>query len=46
VRGLVDQAWQQYGRAQESLRQGNFAGYGEAIKQLEGILKQLREQAR
>jgi hypothetical protein len=46
VRGLVDQAWQQYGRAQESLRQGNFAGYGEAIKQLEGTLKQLREQAR
>ena len=46
VRGLVDQAWQQYGRAQEMLRQGNFAGYGEEIKRLEGTLKQLRERAR
>jgi hypothetical protein len=46
LRGLADQAWQQYGRAQEMLRQGNFAGYGEAIKQLEGTLKALREKAR
>ena len=46
VRGLVDQAWQQYGRAQEMLRQGNFAGYGDEVKRLEGTLKQLRERAR
>ena len=46
VRGLVDQAWQQYGRAQELLRQGNFAGYGEEVKRLESTLKALRERAK
>jgi uncharacterized membrane protein (UPF0182 family) len=46
MRALADQAWQQYGRAQELLRQGNFAGYGEEIKRLEGTLKQLRERVR
>jgi hypothetical protein len=46
VRGLADQALQQYGRAQDMLRQGNFAGYGEEIKRLEATLKALRERAR
>ena len=46
VRGLVDQAWQQYTRAQDMLRQGNFAGYGDEVKRLEGTLKALRERAR
>jgi hypothetical protein len=46
VRGLVDQASQQYARAQDFLRQGNFAGYGEEIKRLEGTLKTLRERAK
>lgn len=46
VRSLVDQAWQQYSRAQDLLRQGNFAGYGEEVKRLEGTLKTLRERAR
>ncbi|MEI8188689.1 MAG: UPF0182 family protein [candidate division NC10 bacterium] len=46
VRGLVDQAWQQYSRAQELLRQGNFAGYGEEVKRLEATLKTLRERAK
>jgi len=46
VRGLVDQAWQQYSRAQDHLRQGNFAAYGEEIKRLEATLKTLRDQAR
>jgi hypothetical protein len=46
VRGLADQAWQQYSRAQDHLRQGNFAAYGEEIKRLEGTLKSLRDQAR
>ncbi|HSB78606.1 MAG TPA: UPF0182 family protein [Candidatus Methylomirabilis sp.] len=45
VRGLVDQAWQQYTRAQDMLRQGNFAGYGDEVKRLEGTLKALREHA-
>jgi hypothetical protein len=42
----VDQAWQQYSRAQDHLRQGNFAAYGEELKRLEGTLKTLRDQAR
>ncbi len=46
VRGLADQALQQYGRAQDMLRQGNFAAYGEEIKRLEATLKALRERAR
>jgi uncharacterized membrane protein (UPF0182 family) len=46
VRGLADQAWTQYSRAQELLRQGNFGGYGEELKRLEGTLGQLRDQAR
>jgi uncharacterized membrane protein (UPF0182 family) len=46
VRQLADQAWQQYSRAQDLLRQGNFAGYGEEVKRLEGTLKVLRERAR
>jgi uncharacterized membrane protein (UPF0182 family) len=45
VRGLADQALQQYGRAQDMLRQGNFAGYGEEIKRLESTLRALRERA-
>ena len=43
IRGLVDQALQQYTRAQDMLRQGNFAGYGDEVKRLEGTLKSLRE---
>ena len=46
IRGLVDQAWQQYTRAQDLLRQGNFAGYGDEVKRLEGTLKTLRERSR
>jgi uncharacterized membrane protein (UPF0182 family) len=46
VRGLVDQALQQYSRAQDHLRQGNFAAYGEELKRLEATLKSLRDQAR
>lgn len=45
VRGLADQAVQQYGRAQDMLRQGNFAGYGEEIRRLEATLKALQERA-
>lgn len=46
VRGLAAQAWQQYSRGQDLLRQGDFAGYGEQMRQLEGTLKKLQEQAR
>jgi hypothetical protein len=46
VRSLAEQAVQQYGRAQDMLRQGNFAGYGEEIRRLETTLKALQERAR
>jgi uncharacterized membrane protein (UPF0182 family) len=44
VRGLAEQALLQYTRAQELLREGNFAAYGEELKRLEGTLKSLRGQ--
>lgn len=45
VRALAEQAWQQYARAQDFLRQGNFAGYGEEVRRLEATLRALRGQA-
>jgi uncharacterized protein len=42
ARGLAEQAWQQYTRAQDFLRQGNFAGYGEEVERLEHTLKALQ----
>ncbi len=46
LKGLADQAYQQFGKAQEMLRQGNFGGYGEELKRLETTLKALRERAK
>jgi hypothetical protein len=46
LRDVAEEAWQHYSRAQDLLRQGNFSGYGEEIKRLEGALKTLRERAR
>jgi hypothetical protein len=46
LKGLADQAFQQFGKAQEMLRQGNFAAYGEELKRLESTLKALRERAK
>lgn len=45
LKSLADRAWEYYTRAQTLLRQGDFAGYGEALKQLEGVLRSLRERA-
>ncbi len=39
---LATRAYDHYIRAQELLRQGNFAGYGEEVKRLESVLKELR----
>jgi hypothetical protein len=39
---LLEEAVQQYGRAQESLKQGNWAGYGEEIKKLGETLRELK----
>jgi uncharacterized membrane protein (UPF0182 family) len=40
---LVNEAVKYYDMAQQSLREGNFAGYGDNIKHLQGVLKQLQE---
>ncbi len=45
VRLLVEQAQAHFNRAQEYLREGNWAGYGEALKALEETLSQLAEVA-
>jgi len=42
---LATRAYDHYTRAQELLRQGNFAGYGEEVKRLESALKELRARA-
>jgi hypothetical protein len=39
LKALAARAYDHYTRAQELLRQGNFAGYGEEVKQLESTLK-------
>ncbi len=42
---LVGRAWEAWSRAQESLRRGDWSGYGEAQKRLEEALRALRERA-
>ncbi|MFW6182066.1 MAG: UPF0182 family protein, partial [Spirochaetota bacterium] len=41
VRGLVSDAVRLYDRAQEQLREGDFAGYGRAIQELREVLEEL-----
>jgi len=43
IAGLVQQAWDTYQRAQEALRRGDWALYGQEQKRLEDVLRQLRE---
>jgi len=43
LKRLIESAWEHFGRAQERLRQGNFAAYGEELKKLEEVLKALKE---
>jgi len=42
---LVSRAWEAWARAQEALRRGDWAGYGEAQRRLEEALRDLRERA-
>ena len=42
LKALASRAYDHYARAQELLRQGNFAGYGDEVKRLESALKELR----
>ena len=45
VKALATRAYDHYARAQELLRQGNFAAYGDELKRLEAALKELRTRA-
>ncbi len=45
LKALAARAYDHYTRAQEMLRQGNFAGYGDEVKRLESTLKELRARA-
>jgi uncharacterized membrane protein (UPF0182 family) len=40
---LAGRALEHYTRAQEMLRQGNWAGYGEELKRLEGVLREMQK---
>ncbi len=42
IGALVGQAWEAWSRAQEHLRRGEWAAYGEAVKRLEEALKALK----
>jgi len=39
-------ALEHYNRAQEQLRQGNWAGYGDELKKLEGVLREMQKSAK
>jgi hypothetical protein len=43
IGALVQQASDSYERAQQLLRDGDFAGYGEEVSRLEGLLQRLME---
>ena len=45
LKALIEQASNHYSRAQLALKQGNWTGYGEEIKRLEGVLKELKEKS-
>jgi uncharacterized protein len=40
---LPDMAWQYLQKAKQALREENWAGYGQALKELEQLLKEMRE---
>jgi uncharacterized membrane protein (UPF0182 family) len=43
LRELAQRAWEAWSRAQEALRRGDWAGYGEEQRRLEEALRRLRE---
>jgi len=45
VSDLVSEAVDRFRKAQERLKAGDFAGYGQEVKELEGALERLREKA-
>jgi uncharacterized protein len=46
VKQLIDQAVSSYNRAQEAIRQGDWAEYGKRMKELRGTLESLRSAAK
>jgi uncharacterized membrane protein (UPF0182 family) len=42
-RNLARQAWDAFQRSQESLRQGNWAGYGEELRRVESLLREMQK---
>jgi uncharacterized membrane protein (UPF0182 family) len=42
-KGLAARALEHYNRSQELLRQGNWAGYGEELRRLEALLKEMQK---
>jgi len=46
IKRLIEQALENYNAAAEKLRQGDFAGYGELIMQLETDLEELSAQSK
>lgn len=45
-KGLASRALEHYMRSQEFLRQGNWAGYGEELKNVESLLKEMQKAGR
>jgi hypothetical protein len=43
LQGLIAEAGRQFERGQEELRRGNWQGYGEAMKQVERILREMKK---
>ena len=41
VRSLIEEAQAHFDKAQEHLAQGNWAGYGEELSQVEAVLEEL-----
>jgi len=41
--GLVQKAWEVWQRGQEAIKRGDWSAYGQAQKELEALLRQLRE---
>jgi hypothetical protein len=43
-KNLAKQALEHFSRSQDFLRQGNWAAFGEELKRVEGLLKELEKQ--
>jgi hypothetical protein len=45
VKELTQRALEHYERSLQFLRQGNWSGYGEELKKLEAVLKDIQREA-